>query len=75
MVGNSQDPDAMEADPSDEPSTGSTPDSLTLWDNDNGNVAHTFGTGFHRSCVQIDQGDGAVQNMAIQDGRIVYITN
>ena len=47
----------------------------TLWGNDGGNMAHTFGTGFHGSCVQINQSDETVQKMAIQDGRIVCITN
>ena len=71
MAGDSQDLGAMEVDLAGEPSTGSDPDDLTLWGNDGGNVAHTFGTGFHGSCVQINQGDGAVQSMVIQDGRVM----
>ena len=74
-VGDSQEPGAMETDPVSESNTGSDPDDLTLWGDDGGNVAHTFGTGFHGSCMQINQSDGAVQKMAIQDGRIVCITN
>lgn len=74
-VGDSQEPGAMETDPVSESNTGSDPDDLTLWGDDGGNVAHTFGTGFHGSCIQINQSDGAVQKMAIQDGRIVCITN
>lgn len=70
-VGDSQGPATMGADTTDEPSAGSDPDILTLWGNDGGNVAHTFGTGFHGSCVQINQGDGAVQSMVIQDGRVM----
>lgn len=50
-VGDSQEPGAIEADPAGESSTGSDPDDFTLWGNDGGNVAHTFGTGFHGSCV------------------------
>ena len=65
MSGDSQDPGATEADPAGEPSTGGDPDDFTLWGNDGGNVAHTFGTGFHGSCVQINQSDRAVQKMAI----------
>lgn len=65
MTGDSQDSGATEADPAGEPSTGGDPDDFTLWGNDGGNVAHTFGTGFHGSCVQINQSDRAVQEMAI----------
>lgn len=74
-VGDSQDPGVMEADPVGDPSTSSDPDDLTLWSNDDGNMAHTFGTGFHGPHVQINQSDRTVQKMAIQDGRIVCITN
>ena len=40
--------------------------------NYDGDSAHTFGAGFRGSCVQINQGDGAVQSMVIQDGRVVH---
>lgn len=75
MAGGSQDLGTMEADPVSESNTGNDPDDLTLWGNDGGNVDHTFGTGFHGSCMQINQSDGAAQKMAIQNGRIVCITN
>ena len=59
-VGDSQEHGAMEADPVSESNTSSDPDDLTLWDNDGGNMAHTFGTGFHGPHVQINQSDEAV---------------
>lgn len=40
--------------------------------NYDGDSAHTFGAGFRGSCVQINQGDGAVQSMVIRDGRVVH---
>ena len=39
--------------------------------NDDGDMVYTFGAGFRGSCVQINQGDGAVQSMVIRDGRVV----
>ena len=39
--------------------------------NYDGDSAYTFGAGFRGSCVQINQGDGAVQSMVIRDGRVV----
>lgn len=65
MSGDSQDPGATEADPAGESITSSDPDDFTLWGNDGGNVAHTFSTGFHGPCVQINQSDGDVRKMAI----------
>ena len=40
--------------------------------NYDGDSAYTFGAGFRGSCVQINQGDGAVQSMVIRDGRVVH---
>lgn len=40
--------------------------------NDEEDATHTFGAGFRGSCVQINQSDGAVQSMVIQDGRVVH---
>lgn len=40
-------------------------------DDGDGDMVYTFGAGFRGSCVQINQGDGAVQSMVIRDGRVV----
>lgn len=42
--------------------------------NDEEDAAHTFGAGFRGSCVQINQSDGAVQSMVIQDGRVLHVS-
>lgn len=53
---------------------GSTDGVTAAGANNDGDMVYTFGAGFRGSCVQINQSDGAVQSMVIQDGRVLHVS-